>query len=56
MAERRLLQLWERSHNTYGWLAIVDHKDLGIRYLVTAFRLLLIGGIEALMLRIQLAR
>lgn len=55
-AERRLLQLWERPRNTYGWLATVDHKDLGIRYLVTAFCFLLIGGIEALLMRIQLAR
>jgi cytochrome c oxidase subunit I len=54
--ERRLLQLWERPHNTYGWLATDDHKDLGIRYLFTAFCFLLIGGVEALLMRVQLAR
>ncbi len=55
-AEQRLLQLWDRPHNAYGWFATVDHKDLGIRYLFTAFCFLLIGGVEALLMRIQLAR
>jgi heme/copper-type cytochrome/quinol oxidase subunit 1 len=34
----------------------VDHKELGIRYLLTAFVFLLIGGLEALLMRIQLSR
>jgi cytochrome c oxidase subunit I len=55
-AEQRLTTLWERPHTIYGWLATVDHKDLGIRYLFTAFCFLLIGGLEALAMRIQLAR
>ena len=55
-AEQRLLQLWARPHTAYGWFATVDHKDLGIRYLFTAFCFLLIGGVEALLMRIQLAR
>jgi cytochrome c oxidase subunit 1/cytochrome c oxidase subunit I+III len=40
----------------YGWLATVDHKDLGIRYVVTAFIFLVIGGLEALLMRVQLTR
>jgi len=55
-AEQRLTTLWERPHTIYGWLATVDHKDLGIRYLFTAFCFLLVGGLEALAMRIQLAR
>jgi hypothetical protein len=54
-AARRLEQLWERPHSLLGWLASVDHKDIGVRYLVTAFAFLLIGGVEALIMRIQLA-
>src|SRR4029079_16309618 len=38
-----------------GWLASVDHKQIGRRYLVTAFVFLLIGGIEALVMRVQRA-
>src|SRR5579871_3326719 len=52
----RLLALWERPHNLWGWFATVDHKEIGKRYLITAFIFLLLGGIEALMLRTQLAR
>jgi cytochrome c oxidase subunit I len=36
--------------------ATVDHKELGIRYLVTAFIFLIIGGLEALLMRVQLSR
>jgi cytochrome c oxidase subunit 1/cytochrome c oxidase subunit I+III len=43
-------------HTVRGWLSTVDHKHLGKRYLATAIVFLLIGGVEALILRIQLAR
>jgi cytochrome c oxidase subunit 1/cytochrome c oxidase subunit I+III len=33
----------------------VDHKVIGLRYIVTAFFFLLVGGIEALVMRLQLA-
>src|SRR5581483_1073448 len=54
--ENRLVSLWETPKTLYGWLATVDHKELGIRYLVTAFAFLVIGGVEALIMRLQLAR
>jgi cytochrome c oxidase subunit I len=54
--EERLTELWETPKSVYGWFATVDHKDLGIRYLITAFLFLLIGGVEALVMRIQLMR
>jgi len=54
--EQRLSQLWETPKGVYGWFASVDHKDLGKRYLATAFVFLLIGGLEALLMRIQLTR
>jgi cytochrome c oxidase subunit 1 len=38
-----------------SWLTTVDHKRIGILYGVTAFAFFLLGGIEALLLRIQLA-
>ena len=53
--EQRLTELWERPKTVRGWFATVDHKDLGIRYVVTAFVFLLVGGLEALLMRIQLA-
>ena len=53
--EQRLTELWERPKTVRGWFATVDHKDLGIRYVVTAFVFLLVGGLEALLMRIQLS-
>jgi cytochrome c oxidase subunit I len=52
----RLRSLWESKPGLYGWFATVDHKTLGIRYIVTAFTFLGLGGIEALIMRIQLAQ
>ena len=54
--ESRLTSLWETPKTLRGWFATVDHKELGIRYLVTAFSFLIIGGLEALLMRIQLTR
>ncbi len=38
----------------WSWLTTVDHKRIGILYGATAFVFFLMGGIEALLLRIQL--
>jgi cytochrome c oxidase subunit 1/cytochrome c oxidase subunit I+III len=51
----RLHQIWETEPGLYGWLATVDHKQIGLRYIVTAFAFLLAGGIEALVFRVQLS-
>ena len=53
--EQRLQRIWETPKTVYGWLSTVDHKDIGRRYLATAFIFLIVGGIEALIMRIQLA-
>jgi cytochrome c oxidase subunit I len=53
-AEQQLTELWKTPNTIYGWFASVDHKDLGIRYLVTAFVFLVVGGLEALVMRLQL--
>ncbi|MCC6175101.1 MAG: cytochrome c oxidase subunit I [Chloroflexi bacterium] len=38
-----------------SWLTTVDHKRIGIMYGATAFFFLLLGGSEAMMIRMQLA-
>ncbi len=40
----------------WSWITTVDHKRIGILYGATAFAFFLMGGIEALLLRIQLGR
>jgi cytochrome c oxidase subunit I len=39
----------------WSWITTVDHKRIGILYGVTAFFFFLVGGIEALLIRVQLA-
>jgi len=40
----------------WSWITTVDHKRIGILYGATAFICFLLGGLEALLMRIQLAR
>ena len=53
--QARLLDLWETAPGLKGLLGTTDHKVIGIRYIVTAFVFLACGGIEALIMRLQLA-
>src|SRR5271163_1237072 len=39
----------------YEWMSTVDHKKIGLMYIVYALIFLLIGGLEAVLMRIQLA-
>jgi cytochrome c oxidase subunit 1 len=39
-----------------GWVTTTDHKRIGIMYLVLTFAFFLLGGVEALLLRVQLAQ
>jgi len=57
-AERPQTTIFKRPSSTTGiwsWLTTVDHKKIGIMYGYAAFFFFIIGGLEALMLRIQLA-
>jgi hypothetical protein len=51
----KLKAIWETAPGIRGILSSVDHKRIGIRYIVTAFVFLIAGGIEALIMRLQLA-
>ena len=46
---------WGRRSGLHGWIACSDHKEIGLRFIVTAFVFFLLGGILALLMRIQLA-
>ena len=47
----------KRFSETYigQWITTVDHKKIGIMYIYTAFFFFLVGGLEALLVRTQLA-
>src|SRR5919199_3952658 len=49
------LELAPRRVNLYRWVTTVDHKDIGLLYVLTSIAFLLIGGLEALLMRVQLA-
>ena len=57
-APARRLRVLRRPQATTGfwsWFTTIDHKKIGIMYGTTALAFLVIGGIEALLLRLQLA-
>ena len=39
----------------WNWLTTIDHKRIGILYGVTAFIMFITGGIEAVLMRVQLS-
>jgi cytochrome c oxidase subunit I len=45
----------ETTATALSWLTTVDHKRIGILYGVTGFAFFLLGGLEALLIRLQLA-
>ncbi|MEN3334537.1 MAG: cytochrome c oxidase subunit [Blastocatellia bacterium] len=53
---QRLEQTWRTPGGWLGRLSSVDHKVIGKRFIITAFIFFLLGGIEAVLMRIQLAR
>jgi cytochrome c oxidase subunit I len=46
----------KRYSGVMDWLTTIDHKKIGILYGATALVFLVVGGIEAMLLRIQLAK
>src|SRR4051794_14445803 len=51
----QLERIWRTPSGLLGALMSVDHKVIGRRYIVTAFVFLLLGGVLAILMRIQLA-
>jgi heme/copper-type cytochrome/quinol oxidase subunit 1 len=49
-----LLTPAERQHWKLAWLSTVDHKRIGILYMLTGLVFFVIAGIEALLIRLQL--
>lgn len=52
----RLLRRPSSKTGIIGWLTTVDHKKVGILYGYTAFLFFILGGVEALLIRLQLAQ
>ena len=52
----KLSATWKEKSGFYGWLTSTNHKSIAKRYLVTAIIFFILGGLEAGMMRAQLAR
>jgi cytochrome c oxidase subunit 1 len=50
-----LERTWKERGGLWGWLTSVDHKSIAKRYVATAFLWFLLGGINAALMRLQLA-
>jgi cytochrome c oxidase subunit 1 len=51
---RQLDRTWGRRPGFYGWLISTNHKDIGLRFIVTAFTFFLLAGLLAAVIRVQL--
>src|SRR6188472_492751 len=51
-----LRRTWSARPGFYGWLTDTNHKSVATKYIVTAFLFFVFGGVEAFMIRLQLAR
>jgi cytochrome c oxidase subunit 1 len=54
--EAALTETWKTPGGVWAALATVDHKIIGRRYVFTAFVFLALGGILAILMRLQLAQ
>jgi cytochrome c oxidase subunit 1/cytochrome c oxidase subunit I+III len=53
---RRLETIWDEPHGVLGWLTTTDHKRIGLLYFFTTLVFFGAGGVEALLMRTQLAQ
>jgi cytochrome c oxidase subunit I+III len=51
----RLGAMWHDRPGVAGWISTVDHKRIGLRYLYTGLAFFVIGGLQAVLIRTQLA-
>jgi len=52
---RKLTEIWASEPGFRGWFSTVSHTDLGRMFLVTAFFFFFVGGLLAMLIRVQLA-
>jgi len=55
MPRTRFAARWDKKRGVLGWITTVDNKKIAIMYLYTTFFFFLVGGVMALLIRIQLA-
>jgi cytochrome c oxidase subunit 1 len=57
LREAQLLeQTWSDPPGILGWFSAINHKTISLRFMVTTFVFFLLGGVLALVIRLQLAQ
>lgn len=52
----KLRMTWAIPRGVLGWLSVVNHRSVGLKYIITATVFLVLAGIQALAMRLQLAQ
>jgi cytochrome c oxidase subunit I len=52
----RLDRIWKEREGVLGWLTTTNHKRIGLLYFFTTIAFFIAGGVEALLMRTQLAQ
>ncbi|MQB01020.1 MAG: cytochrome c oxidase subunit I [Actinobacteria bacterium] len=55
LVAEQLHAIWHERPGLAGWASTVDHKRIGKRYLHTGMLFLVLGGLESMLIRAQLA-
>ncbi|CAN5563650.1 cytochrome c oxidase subunit I [soil metagenome] len=55
-AQRTLAETWGTPRGIVSWISQVNHKAVGLRFIITAFIFFVIAGLDSLVMRSQLAR
>ena len=55
MFRAAILDPAKRAHYRLAWLSTVDHKRIAVLYLLTGLFFFVVGGVEALFIRLQIA-
>jgi cytochrome c oxidase subunit I+III len=50
-----LARVWQQDPGFFGWLTVVNHKNIGLRFIATGFAMFVLAGLLALLMRLQLA-
>jgi cytochrome c oxidase subunit I len=53
---RELAHTWRDRPGLSGWISTLDHKRIGVRFIVTAFVFFALAGVLAALMRLQLAQ
>jgi cytochrome c oxidase subunit I+III len=54
-ARTELTETWRVPRGVIGWFSVNDHRTIGRRYIVTAFVFFVLAGVQAALMRLQLA-